>query len=249
MEQKRPRRPVPSVAPSQPWFRREALVFLRGLARRNERSWFEARRAVYEDEVRGPMLALIERVTRGMEGFAPRHVRPPERILLRIHRDIRFSSDKRPYKPHLAAWWGAQGLARTSGGGFYLHLSGREMVLAAGVFMPDRLQLAAIRRELLAHAVEYRRLRSGRRLTRLLPEDEGGDPLLRSPRGFPAEHPAAPLYRRCRWGCAVHRPAESALDRGLAAKVLAHFRAAAPLVDFLNRPLAAAAPQPRRPPF
>jgi len=35
-----------------------------------------------------------------MEEFAPMHVRCPQKIMMRIYRDIRFSKDKRPYKTH-----------------------------------------------------------------------------------------------------------------------------------------------------
>ena len=40
-------------------FSPEALKFLRGLARHNDRAWFEPRKAIYERDVKAPMLALI----------------------------------------------------------------------------------------------------------------------------------------------------------------------------------------------
>src|ERR1700757_1809470 len=89
-----------------------ALRFLRGLARHNDRAWFEERRAIYEHELRQPMLAILATVTDAMASFAPAHVRPPEKSLMRIYRDTRFSSDKRPYKNHVAAWWTRRGLEK-----------------------------------------------------------------------------------------------------------------------------------------
>ena len=105
-------------------FSNEALKFLRGLKRNNDREWFGARKAVYEREVKAPMLALIGEMNEAMLGFAPENVRPPQKAMMRIYRDIRFSADKRPYKIQQGAWWARTGLEKTSGGGFYFHVSG-----------------------------------------------------------------------------------------------------------------------------
>ena len=117
-------------------FSPEAMKFLRGLARNNDREWFEARRAVYERAVKAPMLALVDEITAAMTEFAPEHVRPAHKIMMRIYRDIRFSKNKQPYKTHLAAWWARRGMEKTSGGGFYLQISPQQVMVAAGVYMP-----------------------------------------------------------------------------------------------------------------
>ena len=73
------------------------------------------------------MLAIVRKITDAMVDFAPNHVRPAEKSLFRIYRDTRFSSDKRPYKTHVAAWWSHQGLEKTSGAGYYFHVSAKEI--------------------------------------------------------------------------------------------------------------------------
>ena len=122
------------------------MKFLRGLARNNDREWFEARREMYERAVKAPMLALIEEINAAMMEFAPEHVRPPHKVAMRIYRDIRFSPNKQPYKTHLAAWWSRRGMEKTSGGGFYLQIGPQQVMIAAGVYMPEREQLLALRR-------------------------------------------------------------------------------------------------------
>ncbi len=114
------------------YFSGEALKFLRGLKRNNDRVWFDARKGVYEQELKAPMLALIGEVNEALAEFAPMHVRAPQKIMMRIYRDIRFSKDKRPYKTHVSAWWVRDGLQKTSGGGFYLQLSSEEVVGGGG---------------------------------------------------------------------------------------------------------------------
>ncbi len=147
-----------NAVPAKAYFTAGALDFLRKLKRNNRREWFEARRDVYEQELKRPMLALIERLTHGMMDYAPDHIRPPQKCMLRIYRDTRFSADKTPYKTNLAAWWTRNGLEKTSGGGYYLHLSATELVIAVGVYMPPKEQMFAIRQHLLEQHAEFRRL-------------------------------------------------------------------------------------------
>ena len=243
------KQPSQPPAPVPPHFTSAGLRFLRGLKRNNNRDWFNERKPVYETEIKRPMLAVVEAVTGAMMDFAPAHVRAPESIMMRIYRDTRFSHDKRPYKSHVAAWWVHDGLQKTSGAGYYLHVSGSQVEIAAGCFMPDTEQLLAIRRHLLEHHAEYRKLARARSFRRLFPDDENHESLSRSPKGFPAEHPAADLFRQKRWGFGVSLPAETATQPDFARTVAAYFCAAAPLVALLNRPLIAQRQKARKPLF
>ena len=239
--------------PAAPLFTEETLRFLRGLKRNNDRDWFEERRDTFKRALKAPMLALIERLTVGMADYAPAHVRPVAKCLFRIYRDIRFSADKSPYKTHLGAWWSHTGVPKTSGAGFYTHVSGTEFVIAAGAYMPEKDQTLAIRRHLLEHHDEWKLLIQDKRLLRLFSVHEPM-PLARAPKGFPADHPAIQWIQWRQWGVTAHLPAEYALRPTLAADIEKRFRLAAPLVHFLNAPLIAAArprvvwtaPLPRR---
>src|SRR5271155_4962498 len=170
----------------QPYFSQEAVKFLRGLKRNNNREWFEARRAIFERELKKPMLAVVERVTDAMAEFAPAHVRPAQKSVMRIYRDTRFSADKTPYKTHVSAWWTRTGLDKTSGGGYYFHFSPAEVVIAAGVYMPARIQL-------LEQHAEFRRLLNDKKLRKVMDLDLDRSALTRPPQGFSADHPGIDL--------------------------------------------------------
>ena len=230
-------KPAPAAAPA--YFRPEALTFLRNLARHNDRAWFQPRKAQFEAELREPMLAVVRRITDAMAAFAPNHVRPAEKSLFRIYRDTRFSADKRPYKTHVAAWWTHTGFGKTSGAGYYFHVSPKEVIVAAGSYMPEKDQLAAIRRWLLDHHGEFRELLRNPKVRRAFDEFEG-NALTRPPKGFPPEHPGMDLIRCRQWGLAATLPAETALRKDLADGVIRYFKTAAPVVDALYTPLAAA---------
>jgi uncharacterized protein (TIGR02453 family) len=235
-----PRAAKSAPAAVQPCFRPEALKFLRNLAKHNDREWFTPRKAEFEAELKEPMLAIVRKITDAMTGFAPNHVRPAEKSLFRIYRDTRFSSDKRPYKTHVAAWWSHQGLQKTSGAGYYFHVSAKEVIVAAGAYMPEKEQLAAIRNWLLDNHAELRKLLARPAVRKAFTEFEG-NALTRPPKGFPSDHPALDLIQCRQWGLSATLPAETALKPDLAATIIRHFKLAAPVVDALNTPIAAAA--------
>jgi uncharacterized protein (TIGR02453 family) len=224
-------------------FNPEALKFFRGLARNNDREWFDQRKPVYEREVKAPMLALIAEVNDALARFAPEHVREPRKAIMRIYRDTRFAADKRPYKTNVAAWWVRRGLEKTSGAGFYFSVSAKETVIAAGAYMPSPEQLLAIRRHIGMHHAELRAMLADRKLKAAMHEFEGNK-LSRAPRGFPADSPALDLLLCRQWGVSATLPAETALEPTLVKEITKRFALAAPMVDFLNAGIVAGGPSP-----
>lgn len=216
------------------YFTEETMKFLRGLKKHNDREWFEARRDVYERAVKVPMLALVEAINAKIVGFAPEHVRPANKITMRIYRDTRFSKNKAPYKTQVAAWWARRGMEKTSGGGYYMHVNPDEVLIAGGVYMPEREQLLKIRTWMAENHEAYRKLlktamRGGSGLSL-----SGEDALTRMPKGFPAEHPADELLRAKNWGVSVRLPAALALQPALLGEVVKRIKAATPVVEALN---------------
>ena len=221
-----------------PGFPGEGLKFLRDLAKNNDREWFTPRKTEFEAELKEPMLAIVRKITDAMTTFAPNHVRPAEKSLFRIYRDTRFASDKRPYKTHVAAWWSHQGFDKTSGAGYYFHISAKEVIVAAGAYMPEKDQLAAIRHWLVDNHAEFRKLLQKPAVRKTFTVFEG-NALTRPPKGFPCDHPALDLIQCRQWGLSAELPAKAALQPDIAAIIIRHFKLAAPMVDALNTPIAA----------
>ena len=84
-------------------FPAEGLEFFRQLKKNNQREWFQPRKAIFDEQIKAPMLELVDAINEQLIEFAPEHVTDPDKALYRIYRDTRFSKDKTPYKDHIAA--------------------------------------------------------------------------------------------------------------------------------------------------
>ena len=129
-------------------------------------------------------------------------------------------------------------MEKTSGAGYYFQVSPKGVVIAAGAYMPEKEQLAAIRHWLLENHVAFRKIVEKPAVRKIFKEFEG-EALTRPPKGFPPEHPAIDLIKCKQWGLSATLPAETALEAGFAQTLIKHFKLLAPLVDALNTPIAA----------
>src|SRR3954453_21665396 len=143
----KPRRAL-SQNRGMPLFSPQSLKFLRDLKKHNDRDWFQPRKALYEELVKEPMHALIQKINHELAGSAPGFVTDPKKAMLRIYRDTRFSQDKTPYKTHAAALFWRKQAGKLGGAVVYLSLSPVEFVIAGGSYMPSPPELLAIRQPL-----------------------------------------------------------------------------------------------------
>jgi uncharacterized protein (TIGR02453 family) len=222
-------------------FTSETLVFLRGLARHNNKPWFEAHRESYESDVRAPMRALIEEMDVRLARLAPEITGDPKRSMFRINRDIRFSKDKSPYKTHAACWFRHGDASHKVGGdaeegsaGLYFHLQPGKSFVGAGIWMPPRTALNKIRDAIAEDPKGFGRLvdnpRSRRRFGGL--NDEAM--LKRMPRGFAEDHPAAQWLRYQSFTIGRALGDKQVLSARLPALLEDDFALMMPLVRWLN---------------
>jgi uncharacterized protein (TIGR02453 family) len=214
------------------------MEFFRDLARHNNRDWFVPRKHLFEQHVKQPMYALVDAVNAALAEFAPEYVTPPEKAVYRFYRDTRFSKDKTPYKDHIAASFPRKGMPRHAGAGYYFSVSHKEIGIGGGVYMPLPESLLAIRNHLAGNHEEFRGILKSRSLKRLFGEMQG-EALARVPKGFSKDHPAEDLLRRKQFLVYVELPPEPATTGKLYGTIREHFRAMAPFVKYLNKPLAA----------
>lgn len=218
-----------------PGFSARTLAFLRALKRNNDRAWFHARKDDYERDVRAPMVAIVEQLSKDFRTFAPELVADPKGSLFRPWRDTRFSEDKSPLKTNIAAVFPHRDLGRMRGAGLYFEVTPTYVWIGGGIYAPDRQQLLAIREHIAAEHARLQRIVSAPAFRAL--GGLQGDTLSRVPRGFAADHPAADFLRHKQWLGAREEPAAFAARTDFYRELVTTMKALMPLLRFLNEPL------------
>jgi uncharacterized protein (TIGR02453 family) len=174
------------------FFTESTITFLEDLAEHNHRDWFEANKKRYEADVREPALALIRALAPRVEAVAP-HFRADDRkvggSLMRIHRDVRFSKDKRPYKTNVGIQLRHVGGADVHAPGIYIHVEPGHSFVGFGLWMPDPPVLDAIRQRIVSDPSGYGAIVNDPKFKKTFTRDDHGESLKKAPKGYPADHP------------------------------------------------------------
>ncbi len=118
-------------------FPKELPKFLSQLQKNNTVAWFSARKEDYDTIVKHPSEEFVSSMGEELKIFCPGINAIPKvnKSLFRINRDIRFSTDKSPYKTNLGIlFWEGPG-KRMESSGFYFHLEGDMMMLGCGLYI------------------------------------------------------------------------------------------------------------------
>lgn len=222
-------------------FRPAALTFLRALKRNNNREWFEANRERYERDVKRPLRLLVEEVDVRLATLAPEIVGDPRRSVFRIHRDVRFSNDKSPYKTNAAAWFRHRDAGHSvgtravhGGAGFYFHIAPDECLVAGGIWMPPTEALQVLREAIAEDHDTVRAIVTGRAFVRAFGELDPEARLTRVPRGYDADHEAADLLRYRSFTVSAPLPEGEVLSPRLPDLLAKRYALMLPLVRWLN---------------
>jgi uncharacterized protein (TIGR02453 family) len=179
-------------------FSPELFAFLTELRIHNDRAWFLANKQRYEKVVREPFLRFIADYgprLRAISRYLVADPRPAGGSLFRIYRDVRFSTDKSPYKTQAAAHFphGARG-KDVHAPGFYLHLEPGNCFAGAGLWHPDRRSLQQVRDAIVRHPARWRRSVSGQAFKARF--TFWGERLTRAPSGYDPGHPCIEDLKR-----------------------------------------------------
>lgn len=136
-------------------FGEKALPFFKALEFHMNRDWFQENRALYDSDVLAPFSSLIESIDAACVARGLPMRGTPKSALFRIHRDVRFAKDKRPYKTHAGAVLTRSG-AKNDPGLTYIHISPEGCFAAVGFYDLEPRQLAAFRQAIIAAPERFR---------------------------------------------------------------------------------------------
>lgn len=190
-----------------------AVEFYDGLIVDNSKAYWSDHRALYESDIRAPMLALLADLE---PEFGPGKI-------FRPYRDVRFSNDKTPYKTHCGA----------TAGPFYVQLGADGLTVAGGQYRMASDQVGRLR---TAVDDERRGTDLEKRLAVLRADGItiAGETLKTRPRGFDPEHPRIELLRhKSLYGWRSWPPDDVLHEPGTLDRVTAAWRALMPLSEWL----------------
>jgi uncharacterized protein (TIGR02453 family) len=174
-------------------FPKETFSFLSELSSNNRKAWFDANKGRFQRVVEQPVQDFVSVMCAHLV-HAFRDIKHLEGKVFRIHRDIRFSKDRTPYKTHIGIRFSEDASKNCAAPFFYVQLEAEKLLFATG------------QKEFEGEALDRYRAavmdaRTGRALAALVNTarhcDAGlqGEQLQKVPRGYPADHARADLLR------------------------------------------------------
>jgi len=176
-------------------FSEETVKFLRGLKANNSKPWFAAHRKIYEQHLLTPAMTFVAEMGQKLEQISPNIVAVPkiDQSIFRIYRDVRFSSDKSPYKTHFAMLFWEGERKKIENPSFYMHFDSEVVFIGAGIYGFPRDMIRPYR-EAVVHPLHGKTLRDAIDRVRKNPENILGWKYYKKiPVGFEADHPNADL--------------------------------------------------------
>ena len=140
------------------FFTAETVTFWKGLAKNNNKAWFDKNRKTYEKHLKDPYYRLATALVEQVQEVEPEYSVAPKQAVYRINRDIRFSKDKTPYKTRLGVTVG-RGMKHDPSWPAYTVSVGVEGIwVAGGLYQPDTELRDHVRRYVGEHAAELKKI-------------------------------------------------------------------------------------------
>jgi len=209
------------------------LEFLKQLRKNNNREWFEAHRDLYEtsqQEMRDFLNEIIPR----LNGIDPSvGVQKGKECMFRIHRDLRFTNDKTPYKNYRDAIIKPGG-RKSPYAGYYLHIEDGNSFIGGGIYKPKKDILDAIRNKIYFEHESLRAILKSDAFRDYFGSPDPSFKLKRMPVGYSEGHPAADLLKYKGFIVLYPLEDEELMDDDLADVTLEVFQGLKPFNRFFN---------------
>ena len=218
------------------YFTPDFVSFFQELAQNNNRDWFQANKPRFEKHVKQPFAAFIQDLINRIEAVDHRVIMTPKDAIFQLHRDVRFSQDKSPYKVYTSAIISAGGKKNTTFPGLYLQLNHEQVEVYSGVYMPEKEPLQKIREHIAANPEAFAKLVADP----VFVEKFGsirGEVNKRLSKEFEEAAKTQPLLYNKAFYYFATLPTTALFQNDLADVVMAYFHAAQPLGHFFEAAL------------
>lgn len=204
--------------------------FLTELAENNNKEWFDAHKAQYES-------AKLEATTlfKHIYSILTEYDTLSSLKIYRIHRDLRFSNDKTPYKTHFGCY--IQRKEPHYLGGYYVCVSPQETFIGGGFFEPNKDELLRIRQEISFNAEKFRAVMKNEGIQKEFGGQLWGEELKTAPKSFQKDDPMIDYLRKKQFLLKHDYSLEEATSNNFAEKAIQGLLAMRPFFDFMTEAL------------
>jgi uncharacterized protein (TIGR02453 family) len=217
------------------YFSKDFLDFFVELAANNHKEWFDLNRKRYESSVKKPFSeftqALIQKIARNNPAFSNLLAKD---CIFRINRDIRFSTDKTPYKLMCSAVVSPEGKKSTSINGIYFELTPEHVRVYGGVYEIDKQNLFDLREGIVNHMDEFNQLLSSKAFQKFYGAIHGEKNKVLSAE-FKAAADKQPLIFNKQFYFYATFPADLILQDELMQTLVTAYEVGSPLESFFNQ--------------
>ncbi len=211
----------------------KTLSFLRQLKKNNNKVWFEQHRTEYE-QIRTSVLQCTKYLLIRLSALNPalKYVEPSQ-CVFRIHRDIRFTADKSPYKTHIGIAIGPKG-RQTKGPVFYVHIEAGNSFVGGGCWMPDPVQLTKIRQEIDYRYHDFLTIINSKSFRKTFGNLDQSFRLRKAPKDYDAHHPAIEFLKLKSFTCSALVTDRLLTSNAFLPTVVRLYHRMQPLLHFLD---------------
>ncbi len=179
-------------------FEEATFNFYKELKANNNKEWFAENKYRYE-KIKVISKILVSEMRDRFSALNLPYYADEKKSLFRINRDIRFSSDKSPYKTNLGIYF----LFKPNfmkyndiSMGLYFHIEESECFIAGGLHMPDAQALFNVRTYISDNWEELEQIINDSNFKKHFPQMYEGEKLKKAPKGFDLNHPAIEILKQ-----------------------------------------------------
>ena len=216
------------------YFDKDFIAFFKELSRNNSKVWFDANKARFEKSVKEPFSIFVEDMIMAVRKL-DRSVDITSRdAIFRLHRDVRFSNDKTPYKTYMAAIISGGGRKDKTVPGVYLAFGPDKIQIYGGAHMVEKDMLYRIRKYIAGNLSRFNKVINDKEFTKRF-GSVLGDKHKRVPPEFKEVAEKQPLIANKAFYYGTELESKTLLDAKLADRILTYFKAGKPFNDFMKK--------------
>lgn len=210
------------------------LKFLKELKKNNNREWFADNKHKY-DHAKADVVKFVSEILNNISKSIPElQILKPEKCIMRIYRDVRFSKNKEPYKLNFGIYFPIKDKS-VHAPGYYLHIQPGESFVGGGFWMPAADALKNIRQEIDYNTDEFLSIISSKPFKKYFDGLSEEDKLQTAPKGYAKDHPHIELLKLKSFTVFHAIGDEEFGDKKIIKAISEAIVTMKPFVDFLDR--------------